>query len=73
MKSFNSIVDTSDGIGVLIPYKFLFRLLSDVILPFLVLRRLDCVIERKKDEIIELYNELKDEVDPTPIVKNKQD
>ena len=40
---------------------------GDVILPFLVLRRLDCVIEPKKDEIIELYNELKDEVDPTPI------
>ena len=44
---------------------------GDVILPFLVLRRLDCVIELKKDEIIELYNELKDEVDPTPIIKKQ--
>ena len=44
---------------------------GDVILPFLVLRRLDCVIEPKKDEIIELYNELKDEVDPTPIIKKQ--
>jgi len=32
---------------------------------------LDCVIEPKKDEIIELYNELKDEVDPTPIIKKQ--
>ena len=44
---------------------------GDVILPFLVLRRLDCVIEPKKDEIIELYNELKEEVDPTPIIKKQ--
>jgi type I restriction enzyme M protein len=36
-----------------------------------VLRGLDCVIEPKKDEIIELYNELKDEVDPTPIIKKQ--
>ena len=44
---------------------------GDVILPFVVLRRLDCVIEPHKDTIINLYNELKDEVDPTPII-NKQ-
>lgn len=44
---------------------------GDVILPFLVLRRLDCVIEPKKDEIIKLYNELKEEVDPTPIIKKQ--
>ena len=40
---------------------------GDVILPFVVLRRLDWVLEGKKNEIIELYNELKDEVDPIPI------
>ena len=40
---------------------------GDVILPFVVLRRLDCVLEGKKNEIIELYNELKDEVDQIPI------
>ncbi len=44
---------------------------GDVILPFVVLRRLDCVIEPKKDEIIALYNELKDEVDPTPIIRKQ--
>ena len=32
---------------------------GDVILPFLVLRRLDCVQEEYKDEIVELYNESK--------------
>ena len=44
---------------------------GDVILPFVVLRRLDCVIEPHKDTIIDLYNELKDEVDPTPIIKRQ--
>jgi type I restriction enzyme M protein len=44
---------------------------GDVILPFVVLRRLDCVIEPHKDEIIQLYNELKDEVDPTPIIEKQ--
>lgn len=44
---------------------------GDVILPFVILRRLDCVIEPKKDQIIELYNELKDEVDPTPIIRRQ--
>jgi type I restriction enzyme M protein len=44
---------------------------GDVILPFVVLRRLDCVIEPQKDKIIKLYNELKDEVDPTPIITKK--
>tara|TARA_R110001592_G_C13174596_1_gene750165 strand:+ start:2366 stop:4078 length:1713 start_codon:yes stop_codon:yes gene_type:complete len=44
---------------------------GDVILPFVVLRRLDCVIEPSKDEVIKLYNELKDEVDPTPIIKKQ--
>lgn len=29
---------------------------GDVILPFLVLRRLDCVLEPKKKEVILVYN-----------------
>ena len=33
---------------------------GDVILPFLVLRRLDCVQEEHKDEVVKLYNDLKD-------------
>jgi len=44
---------------------------GDVILPFVVLRRLDCIIEPKKEQVLELYNELKDEVDPTPIIKKQ--
>ena len=45
---------------------------GDVILPFVVLRRLDCVLEPNKDEIYNLYEEYKSKVDdPSPIIKNK--
>lgn len=44
---------------------------GDVILPFVILRRMDCVIEPHKDKIIELYEELKDEIDPTPIIRKQ--
>jgi type I restriction enzyme M protein len=44
---------------------------GDVILPFVVLRRLDCVLEPNKDEIYNLYQEYKSKVDdPSPIIKN---
>lgn len=44
---------------------------GDVILPFVVLRRLDCVIESDKDKVHNLYLEYKDKVsDPSPIIKN---
>jgi type I restriction enzyme M protein len=44
---------------------------GDVILPFVVLRRLDCVLESNKDEIYNLYEEYKSKVDdPSPIIKN---
>ena len=36
---------------------------GDVILPFVVLRRLDCVLEPKKDEVYDLYENLKDKLD----------
>jgi type I restriction enzyme M protein len=36
---------------------------GEVILPFVVLRRLDCILEPHKDQVIQLYNELKDEID----------
>ncbi len=42
-----------------------------VILPFTVLRRLDCVLEPNKDEVYEIYQEYKDKVDPSPIIKQK--
>lgn len=45
---------------------------GDVVLPFLVLRRLDCVLEPQKDKVIELFAEYKDKVnDPTPIILNQ--
>ena len=45
---------------------------GDVILPFLVLRRLDCVQEEHKDQVVELYNELKDKFDdPSDIIHTK--
>jgi len=45
---------------------------GDVILPFVILRRLDCVIEPHKDEIYALYEEYKNKVDDTsPIIKNR--
>lgn len=45
---------------------------GDVILPFVVLRRLDCLIEPHKDEVVKLYESLKDEIDDVyPIIKKK--
>ncbi len=45
---------------------------GDIILPFLVLRRLDCVLQPHKDEVIKLHEEYKSKVDdPTPIILNK--
>ena len=38
---------------------------GDIILPFLVLRRLDCVLEGKKDDIIKVHQEYKDKFDDT--------
>lgn len=38
---------------------------GDVILPFIVLRRLDCVLEGNKEEIIKVHNEYKDKFDDT--------
>lgn len=47
---------------------------GDIILPFTVLRRLDCVLEEHKDTVINLHNEYKSKVeDPTPIILNKID
>ena len=36
---------------------------GDVILPLVVLRRLDCVLQEKKDDIIRRHNELKNQLD----------
>ena len=42
---------------------------GDVILPFVVLRRLDCVLEERKDAVIETYKEYKDVLpDPAQVL-----
>jgi type I restriction enzyme M protein len=47
---------------------------GDVILPFLVMRRLDCVLEGKKDEIIRVHQEYRDKFDDTSrIIHTKLD
>ena len=38
---------------------------GDIIIPFVVLRRLDCVLEGKKDDIIKVHQEYKDKFDDT--------
>ena len=45
---------------------------GDLILPFVVLRRLDCVLEPSKDKVIELYEKYSQKVnDPTPMLLNE--
>ncbi len=45
---------------------------GDVILPFVVLRRLDCVLEPSKDKVIELYEKYSKKIDdPTPVLLNE--
>ncbi len=42
---------------------------GDVILPFVVLRRLDCVLEDSKDKVIGTYKEFKDKLpDPSKVI-----
>jgi type I restriction enzyme M protein len=45
---------------------------GDVIIPFVLLRRLDCLLDEHKDEVVELYNTLKTQIeDPSPIIKKR--
>ncbi len=45
---------------------------GDVILPFVVLRRLDCVLEPDKDKVYQLFTQYKDKLDdPTPVILNQ--
>tara|TARA_B100001142_G_C14340995_1_gene657862 strand:+ start:201 stop:1895 length:1695 start_codon:yes stop_codon:yes gene_type:complete len=45
---------------------------GSVILPFVVLRRLDCTLEDQKDEIYELHQQYKDKLDdPSAVIKDK--
>ena len=50
--------------GLFKPYEY-----GRVILPFVVMRRLDCVLESKKDEVYNLYQKFKDQFDdPSPVI-----
>jgi len=42
-----------------------------VILPFVVMRRLDCVLEPNKDKVHKLYEKYRYQLDPSPIVKKQ--
>ena len=43
-----------------------------VILPFVVMRRLDCVLESKKDEMFNLYEQYKDKLtDSSPVIQKQ--
>ena len=45
-----------------------------VILPFVVMRRLDCVLEPKKEKVYELYQKFKDQFDdPSPFILRQID
>lgn len=45
---------------------------GEIILPFVTLRRLDCLLEPKKDEVVRMYAELKEELDdPAPIITTR--
>ncbi len=45
---------------------------GQIILPFTILRRLDSILEPKKNEVIKLYTQWKNKTDdPTPIILNK--
>jgi type I restriction enzyme M protein len=73
MKNYNEISsfiwNVCDDVlrGLFKPHEY-----GDVILPFTVLRRLDCTLESHKDEVYEIYEKYKGQVeDPTPIILNK--
>lgn len=45
---------------------------GDIVLPFIVLRRLDCILESRKDEVYQLWEEYRGKVeDPEPIIKGQ--
>lgn len=66
-KELSSLIwTTADDVlrGLFKPHEY-----GDVILPFVVLRRLDCVLEPKKDQVVTLWERWKGKVeDPSPII-----
>jgi len=62
MSEFNEISNFVYGTADLIRDKFKRGDYEEVILPFLVLRRLDCVLEPNNDEVREAYEQYNDEL-----------
>jgi YgiT-type zinc finger domain-containing protein len=44
---------------------------GEVILPFVVLRRMDCVLEKTKDNVIAEYKKYKDKLDDSTVIFKK--
>ena len=45
---------------------------GDIIIPFIVLRRLDCIIEPHKEDVISIHKQLKNDIDDiSPIIRKK--
>ena len=63
MNNFGEKVSFIWGVADLIRDTFKRGKYQDVILPFTVLRRLDCVLESTKEQVLEAYNKHKDELD----------
>ena len=62
MSNFNEITNFVWGTADLIRDKFKRGDYEEVILPFLVLRRLDCVLEPTNDQVQEQYQKYKDQL-----------
>ena len=59
------IWNTADDVlrGLFKPHEY-----GSVILPFVVMRRLDCTLEKTKDQVLETYKKLEPNINPTPEV-----
>lgn len=63
MNNFGEKVSFIWGIADLIRDTFKRGKYQDVILPFTVLRRLDCVLQPTKEQVLAAYNQYKDKLD----------
>lgn len=69
MANFNDICNFIEGTANLIRDKFKRGDYQDVILPLTVLRRIDCVLEPTKDQVLESYNKYKNKLNKTALDK----
>ena len=62
------IWNTADDVlrGLFKPHEY-----GSVILPFVVMRRLDCTLEKTKDQVLETYKKLESNINPTPVIKKQ--